>query len=454
MKFNKQIVVILILASLLVSAVGVSVFLFFENEKSKNISNEIVTIYVAKNDIKKNFLIKSSDIKKVTIAKKYLLNKALLHREIINKYAKINIYKNETFIKEKLQINKFQEKVRILEFKDTSYNISFSLFSNANLSLNVGEYINIISVYPKSLKRDNLKYKVQYVASEIKILGFLEKGKTVPKTFRVVKEKIKVKKAEKKEQYKLVTKYADELVLDVKKQVLLNLIKDYNKGKQLWMVKVKAPVKKAMVIEPIVKEVKKTKKTKRTKKYVKRIYPYRLYKAKNTFTRKTATIEYVDDIASTTGKTMLTNNVEKICFSSKKFLIAISKRTYLRVKPSLKSRASKLVYRNYIIPYTSELKYWYKVCDGTYVHKREASKISKKEAFELINKKVKKTSKKVLKKTNTNVKTSSKKVLKASTVNVKTSSTKVLKVTNVKAKTISKKVLVKTNSKVKESNKK
>lgn len=451
MKFNKQIVVILILASLLVSAVGVSVFLFFENEKSKNISNEIVTIYVAKNDIKKNFLIKSSDIKKVTIAKKYLLNKALLHREIINKYAKINIYKNETFIKEKLQINKFQEKVRILEFKDTSYNISFSLFSNANLSLNVGEYINIISVYPKSLKRDNLKYKVQYVASDIKILGFLEKGKTVPKTFRVVKEKIKVKKAEKKEQYKLVTKYADELVLDVKKQILLNLIKDYNKGKQLWMVKVKAPVKKAMVIEPIIKEVKKTK---RTKKYVKRIYPYRLYKAKNTSIKKTATIEYIDDIASTTGKTMLTNNVEKICFSSKKFLIAISKRTYLRVKPSLKARASKVVYRNYIIPYTSELKYWYKVCDGTYVHKREASKISKKEAFDKINKKVKKSLKKVSKKSNTNVKTSSKKVLKKTTANVKTSSTKALKVSNVKAKTISKEVLESTSSKVKESSKK
>ena len=403
MKFNKQIVVILILASLLVSAVGVSIFLFLENEKSKNISNEIVTIYVAKNDIKKNFLIKSSDIKKTTIAKKYLLNNALLHREIINKYAKIDIYKNETFIKEKLQKDKFQEKVRMLEFKDTSYNISFSLFSNANLSLNVGEYINIISVYPKSLKRDNLKYKVQYVASEIKILGFLEKGKTVPKTYRVVKEKVKVKKAEKEEQYKLVTKYADELVLDVKKHILLNLIKDYNKGKQLWMVKTnhkplveKEPEVKPIIIAPKVVEkvpvkvakkvVNKAKQIKKVKK-VKKVYPYKMYLPKDTTFTRTAIIEYEDSsIPNISQHVNIKINLQQQCMLQKKVLVGISREVLLRSIPSLKGRIKKIVQKNYIIPYKSKVdNNWFEVCDGRFVHKNETKMIDYKTAQGLLS---------------------------------------------------------------------
>lgn len=378
MKISKQIVLILILASLLLSAIGVSIFLYLENENSKNISNELVTIYVSKEDIKKNTLIKEKHIVKTIIAKKYLLNKPLLKRDIINKFAKINIYKNETFIKEKIQKEKIIDKAALIDYKNSSYNISFDLFSNGNLSLKKGDFINIVSVAPKSLKKENLKYNVQYIARAVKVLGFLDEGEIVEFTYRQVKQKVKTKNKKDKVTYEMIRQYADELVIDIKEETILSLLTEYNKGKQLWMVKVK---------EPIINKVKKKKKViKKRKKYVKKSFPFKLYKSKNSSVKKTAVIEYIDeDIPSSFGKTTLSNNVESACINSDKYLIGISRNVYLKTSASNKSRTQKRVYKNFIIPFKNELENWYEVCDGTYVHKNEVRKIDAKKVLGLIN---------------------------------------------------------------------
>ena len=378
MKISKQIVLILILASLLLSAIGVSIFLYLENENSKNISNELVYIYVAKSNIKKNSLIKEKDLVRTKIAKKYLLNKVLLKRDIIDKFAKINIYKNETFIKEKIQKEKIIDKVSLIDYKNSSYNISFDLFSNGNLSLKKGDFINIVTVAPKSLKKENLKYNVQYIARAVKVLGFLDEGEIVEFTYRQVKQKVKTKNKKDKVTYEMVRQYADELVIDIKEETILSLLTEYNKGKQLWMVKVKEPI--------IKKEKKKKKVIKKRKKYVKKLYPFKLYKSKNSSVNKTAVIEYIDeDIPSYFGKTTLSNNVESTCINSDKYLIGISRNVYLKTRASTKARTKKRIYKNFIIPYKNELKNWYEVCDGTYVHKNEVKKIDAIKALGLIN---------------------------------------------------------------------
>ena len=99
MRFNKQIAVILVLTSLLISAIGAALFLFYENENTKKANAQQLTVYIAKQDIKKDALISERDIVKTVIAKKYLLVKPLLKKEIINKFATSRIYKNEMFRK-------------------------------------------------------------------------------------------------------------------------------------------------------------------------------------------------------------------------------------------------------------------------------------------------------------------------------------------------------------------
>lgn len=390
MKFNKQIAVILVLSSLLISAIGAALYLFYEGENIKKANAQQLTIYVAKRDIPKNSLVKEADITKTVIAKRYLLTKPLLKKEIINKFARESIFKNEMFRKEKLTKEIDKVDLKPLPFKFNSYNASYKLFHNPNFSLIKGDIINIVSVYPKSKSRDNLNYNVRYVAKQVQIVGFLEKGKIVEKGFRKVKKLVKSKKKKMKEAkkatYQMVKVYADELILDISDKVILAMTDDYNKGKQLWMVKtnqVKAePIKK--VADKIVIMNKKA--SKKVVKRAKRVYRYKRYMPKNTSYTKTAIIEYADaKIENQTQKTVITNDLIKQCMNERKVLVGVSRKVHLRTIPSNRGKIKRIVYRNYIIPYTSKINSnWYQVCDGRYVHINEAKEISYEKSLELL----------------------------------------------------------------------
>lgn len=381
MKFNKQIAIILVLGSLLLSAIGAAVYLYKENEKTKKHNEAMVTIYVAQTNLKRNTLILEKNIKSVLIAKKYLVAKPLLKKEILGSFTKIDMYKNEMFRQEKISKEKSDEIVKNLPFKYSSYNVGFSLFKNPNLSLKKGDFIDLITVYPKNKDKDNMDYKLRFVAKNIKILGFMEKGQLVENTFRQVKQKVKTKKKKEKPTYEQVTKYSDEMVLDIKPALILALLDDYNKGKQLWMVQVKEAKAKKREPKDIIKE------GKLTKRVVKRIYAYKEYIPRNTSVVKVATIEYLDDkIPSQRSTSVLRTNLQKECRSTKQYLIGSSREVYLRKKASMRSKVVKKIYRNYIIPYTRKVNdTWYEVCDGSFVHKNEAVTISKKRAQGLLH---------------------------------------------------------------------
>jgi len=396
MRFNKQIAVILVLTSLLISAIGAALFLFYENENTKKTNSEQLTVYIAKKDLKKDALIKESDIIKTVIAKKYLLTKPLLKKEIINKFVSSKIYKNEMFRKEKLSSKIGPKIVADLPFKYNSYNAAFKLFENPNYALHKGDLINIVSVYPQSKDKKNMNYKVNYVAKRVQVLGFLERGKVVEKGFRKVKRKVKTKSKKKKTPtYELVDVFANEIVLDIADGTILSMINDYNKGKQLWMVKtsqtiipVKKPMPKPLIIpQKVAKKIVKPKVKKAVKKRVKKVYSYKMYLPKDTSKIQSAIIEYEDSaIASVTEQVNIkSTNIQK-CILQNRVLIGTSREVMLRSIPSLKGRIKKILHRNYIIPYKSKVdKTWYEVCDGRFVHKNESREINYIKAQDLLS---------------------------------------------------------------------
>lgn len=402
MKLDKNIIIILTLTSLLLSAVGGVFYLYTQNKKIEQKSNTLKVVFVAANNIPKNKKIEKKDLKSVKVAALYILTPPLLENEIIGKYPKEEILANDSFRKEKLSATLVEEEGKEILFKNTSYNIGFKLFSNPNFSLKKGETINIISVYPTENSKQNMDYAVQYIASNIKILGFLEKGEEVPNAFRVVKKNKADKKGNKLEETEDVSVYADELLLDIEPNVIIKLIDDYNKGRQLWMVKVKSKEDEETSIEiknqesqikliqkPIetLKDKKSDKgqilkeNTSQKRKVLKATLPYKWYKSKEDGETKVATITYAD-----TNKVEIVNNKSKKCDERNKLLIGKTYDIALRVEPSKIAQKKRVADSHTVIPYLKKTADgWYEVCDGTYIFEDEVTEISYEEALKKIN---------------------------------------------------------------------
>lgn len=384
MKFNKQLAIILVLLSMLLSAIAVSVYFYNQNQKVLKSKNQLVTIFVANKDIKKDTLVTEDFLKQTTIARQYVLTKPLLKKEILNKYAKEKIYKNEAFLKEKLS-TKIEEAPakKILDYKYNSYNMALELFQNPNFSLQPSDIIKIISVYPKGDKDTSNDFSVQYVAKNIKVLGFLRDGYISDKS--IIKKKIK-RLVKKKQVEEIIDIKADEIIIDVKQDVLLSLINDYNKGKQLWMVKSKIEedieddTKDKKQVAELIDNKKKAKATK--KKYVakKKYYPVKWYQPKATVSTKTAVISYADNNElKETKKAKVRSSFHEECSKTDKLLIVVSNRISLKKNPSSRAKTHKTVYKNYILPYTNISKIntnWYILCDGTYVNSENVAPIT------------------------------------------------------------------------------
>jgi hypothetical protein len=383
MKFDKQLAIILILLSMLLSAIAISVYFYNQSQETIKKNNQLVVIYVAKENIPKDTLIEKKHIVQTTIARQFLLTKPLLEKEIIGKFAKEPIYKNEAFLKEKLTEKIEKKKVnKDFNYKYNSYNMSLDLFQNPNYSLQPDDIIKIITVYPSSLNRENNDFQVQYIAKNIRVVGFMRDG--YPSDKSIIKKKIK--KIEKKQQVEeIVDIKADEIILDIKQDTLISLIEHYYKGKningkQLWMVKSKleeesdkdAEKKKE---EKKIKEIVVAKKAK--KKYIpkKKYYPVKWYQPKNEVSTKTATISYANNKElQETKKAKIISNYAQECSKKDKLLMVVSNSTKLKKKPSHKAKTHKTLYKNYVVAYKSVSKInpsWYLICDDSYINSED-----------------------------------------------------------------------------------
>lgn len=390
MQINKQLIAIIILASLLFSAIGAALFFFKKNQQTQKAKNELVTIYIAKDDIPKDTLLTIENLAQTTIAKEYVLNTPLTKEEIIGKYTNEKIYKHEIFLKQKLDTQIAKEEKKILDFKKSSYNMKFEIFKNPNYALVQGEYINIISVYPEGTSDNKGRFEnfaVEYVASNIKVLGFIRNGKheSLSITKQPVKKVVDKKTVEEIEEVK-----SDEVVLDIDLDVLLKLTENYNKGNQLWMVKIAYDETKDNNPEQTKEEIKNEIKTMASNSQVSTPkessnedraikYKYRLYSSDVTVLTQSAAIDYANDINKEKSKI---KNVEiavdtnKICSQIKdKFIVGNANSFFIRSTPSKDSLDKSLLYRNIIIPYIEKQEEWYKTCDGRYVHQSVVNEV-------------------------------------------------------------------------------
>jgi len=376
MKFNKEIGIILVLASLLLSALGTAFYYYTEGQKALISGNKLKVVYVASKNIAKHTKITKKDLKPTNIAQKFIVNKPLLANDIIGKFATEKIYKDDTFTKQKLlrtlPKNKKVAKVVADTFKFSSYNMAFNMFRNPNYSLNKGDIIDIISVYKATNKKSNgSSNEVQYVAKNNRVLGFISNGVKTNQTLKKVKRTRTIKK--KRVTDEIVLK-ANEIILDIRKDDLLHIIDDYNRGNQLWMVQTKAIVKKHHQDTKLIA--------------TKRNYPFKLYISRGMNKNFQATIHYADqESASITKSKVIKLSYSSQCLNSDKFLVGISNNVHLRTGPSNRNKILRTVYRNYIIPYTNETNAnWYRTCDGYYVHKLEAKVVSKQQAMSWLGK--------------------------------------------------------------------
>jgi hypothetical protein len=240
-----------------------------------------------------------------------------------------------------------------------------------------------MSIYP--IEEDNkvVNYSVQYVAKDIRVLGFLNAGKATEKS--IIKKKIK-KLVKKKQVERIVTLKSEEIILDIKEDILLNLMKDYNKGKQLWMMKSK--IEDKINTEEIEEVVKKEKKILKKVSSIRRVYkpksyPIKWYLAKSATVTKSAKISYSNDSSLNKIKRVkITSNYLKACSEKNRLLLSTSRKIYLRKHPSIRAKIHKKISKNYILPYISVSKInpsWYMICDGSYIQRNDVEEISYQE---------------------------------------------------------------------------
>lgn len=408
MQLNKQIIIILVLASLLLSSIASAFYFYKKNKSSIQSKNELVTIFIAKEDIKKNTLLTLKHLAQTQIAKQYLLKKPLLKKEIVGKYTKERIFKHEMFIKEKLNTKIEKSRAKVLDYEFSSSNMNFTLFKNPNYSLIQGDLINIISVFPKvesqNERGEYTDYNTQYVAKNIRILGFLRDGFTESQA--ITKQKVEIKQKK-----KIIEKIADvksnELILDIQPQILIRLISDFNKGNQLWMVKTKDSIQVQTIDEMEEQEAKKLQEEvhlvkldtqdmqrKIKKTYKAKVYKYKWYEPKNNVLVKSAIIDYSnnskEDKEQNKPKKKSVNIIidsKKQCLNIKdKFVIGSVNRFFIRDEASIKSKTKRIYEKNTIIPYLEKLDNWYKTCDGLYVSKKVVKEISYEKALQKVGK--------------------------------------------------------------------
>lgn len=370
---NKQITIIIILVSLLISALGVGFYFYKEKEKIIKNEQQVMYTFIAKENMVKGHKIEETDLLKIKMAKKYLLTSPLTKKEIVGKYTARPMYKHDIFRKEDVvsELSEFQRGI-IKSSKYSYYNAPFAMFKNPDYSLKIGDRIDIISIYPvdttnATSNKKTTRNKVQFAAENIEVLGFMRDG--MKKQFpieKVTEEKlVKGKKVEETYNAK-----AEEVVIDISKKNILNLLEDYNKGYQLWLVK------KRDYNTQDGKALKNEDKNVKYKKYV----------SKNKTEVINARIYFGDEKDPT-----IVSNVEtkleglKECELKNKYLVVLKEIANLRKTPSLDETQFITLERNTIITYDKKLdKNWYKTCDGLYVEKGEIVEITNEKQKELL----------------------------------------------------------------------
>jgi len=208
---------------------SVALLMYSKQNDVNSYLNESIEVIITNKHLHKGDMITGSDVTTTRLPKTYISYTPLTKAEIVGRYTKFEIFKNEPLNPAKLSLVKPEEKAKvpqaqkpvvknvIKKIDSDTISMSLNLFQNMDSSLKQGDFIDIVSVLPKKLKNKDYSFKTKYIALHIPIHNFMSKGKSV-KT--LVSQKYD-------ENEKLMVVTADTVVLEMKPSEIKNFLASY-----------------------------------------------------------------------------------------------------------------------------------------------------------------------------------------------------------------------------------
>ena len=197
MRQKKIKILVGVLLALVLFASSVALLMYSkQNELNKYVENHI-EVYIAKGTLVRGQMIGIDDIKMSRLPKSYIDFTPLTKEEILGKYTKNSMMSNEPFRPSKLSLMKpkktkaqdtkvktvyvEKEKEEVKQLTSDTISISLSVFKNLDTSLQKGDFIDIVSVVPKSVKGKEMTFKTKYIALHVPIHSFVANSRQVDK---------------------------------------------------------------------------------------------------------------------------------------------------------------------------------------------------------------------------------------------------------------------------------
>jgi Flp pilus assembly protein CpaB len=272
MKNRKTRLIMGIMVGLVLFSSSVALLLYLKQTGQQQSAVENIEVFVAAKNIKKGELLDAHSIKKAHLPKSYISFSPLQDSEIMHRYARVNIYKDEPIRQEKISINKpeqeskktpkqaFTKKVQkdvwsdedvVEQISKDTISVSLSLFKNQNTPLKAGDYVDIVSVIPSSSSKSNSSFSTKYIALHVQIQNFLHDTQIMKKMIRYQEKKQPLR--------------ANAVVLIMSPKEIKNFLTVYYKtqqlnnnrvynangayGGQLWLIKTTQTVDKKLQAE-------------------------------------------------------------------------------------------------------------------------------------------------------------------------------------------------------------
>jgi len=221
---NGQNILIIALLALLLGSLGGVYYLNQKYDAVKKASLENIAVFVSDKNISTQQQITEADIKQINLPKAAISFRVLTKQEIVGKYAKAPIYRNEPLIEEKLSAKLQAVMDANLSAVNDKFNMRFHLFQNPNFNLKKGDRIDIIGVYKEGGAND---FQVEYAARNIKVLDFLKSG--------ISQERPVYKTENAKDKNTPQYVFAEELVMDMNSAEISKTLALMNKNNMIWM---------------------------------------------------------------------------------------------------------------------------------------------------------------------------------------------------------------------------
>jgi len=258
MKSRKTRIIMGILVGLVLFSSSTALLLYLKQNNKKKSSQESIEVFVAAKNLKIGDLLDAHAITKAKFPKSHVSFIPLRDSEIMHRYARVDIYKDEPIRTEKISATKPVEQKyerqhirkniplltalnsssKINQITQDTISVSLSLFKNNYTLLSTDDYVDIVTAIPSDTKKSNESFHTKFIALHVKIVGFLSHTKAV-KTMIIYNEKQQPVKADTIVLVMSPKEIKNFLAVYYKTQQLNNnrVYNTNNYGGQLWLIK-------------------------------------------------------------------------------------------------------------------------------------------------------------------------------------------------------------------------